>query len=59
MYQYIFILSIFFIIYGNNIKNRKECVICGNKTPCIINSCKPVGVEGHLLYYFVPINMLH
>ncbi len=45
----------FLLIYGFNIKNRKQCVICGNETHCLINTCKPVGFEGYLLYYYILI----
>jgi hypothetical protein len=43
--------SLGLMIYGNNIKNRKSCVICGRNPPCLANSneCKPNGIEGKLL----------
>lgn len=50
-----FVVGLLCIYYGNNIKHRKTCVICGANQPCLFKSCKPVGIEGNILYNVIKL----
>lgn len=47
------LLSLAMLWYGNNLLNRKTCIICGAKPACFVGTpCKPNGLEGIFWYMF-------
>lgn len=49
----LFFSSIMLFVYGTTIINRKYCVYCGEKPPCIYGGCNATRTEGKILRFAI------